>query len=407
MKMFVLVSSLLLSLLTFTSRCQQVDFDKAPAVAWRFKTKNPVFSSPIISDNAVYFGGLDSTVYAVELATGILRWKLKTNGEIRSTLTVEGEKIYLVGGNGVLSCIHKNTGKPIWRKVFDNTALYIAERKYDFADYFTSGALLHRNILFFGSGSGKLFAFHADTGDLLWSYQTSDMVHSTPVALGDKVYFGSFDGHVYALNLQSGTLVWKFRSIGQQYFPKGEMAGFPVIANNSILIGSRDFNLYALDANEGRGNWNKKFDAGWSFSLTPVDTVLYVGTAEDRLMLALDIRNGREIWKTNLKLHIFGRCAVSPTLVYVPTIWGKLFALDRKSGTVKWSFSTDGYLAHHDKYFNPDDTFGSGLYKVVRSSADLVGIEYKMGGIFSAPAISGDYMVITTTEGIVYGLKKN
>ncbi|HWA33822.1 MAG TPA: PQQ-binding-like beta-propeller repeat protein, partial [Cyclobacteriaceae bacterium] len=135
-------------------------------------------------------------------------------------------------------------------------------------------------------------------------------------------------------------------------------------------------------------------------------TVLYVGTAEDRLMLALDARNGRELWKTNLKLHIFGRCAISRSLIYVPTIWGKVFALDRKTGTTRWTFATDGYNANHEKYFNADDTFGAGFFKVVRNSADLIPLEYKMGGIFSAPAVSGDMMVITSTEGTVYGLKK-
>jgi outer membrane protein assembly factor BamB len=385
---------------------QQTDFEKAPAVAWRFKSKNPIFSSPVVSDNAVYFGGLDSTVYALDLATGGLKWKLKTNGEIRSTVTISGDKVFLVGGNGVLSCIDKNTGKPAWRKIFDNTALYISERKYDFADYFTSGALVHNNVVYFGSGTGKMYAFKADNGDPVWTFQTGDIIHNTPVIFRDRLYFGSFDGYVYALNLQTGALAWKFKSVGQQFFPRGEMAGFPVVAANTLYIGGRDFNLYALDPGEGTGNWNRKFDAGWAYALTPADTVLYVGTAEDRLMLALDARNGKELWKTNLKLHIFGRCAVSRSLIYVPTIWGKVFALDRKTGAVRWTFATDGYNANHEKYFNADDSFGAGLFKVVRNSADLIPLEYKMGGIFSAPAVSGDMMVITTTEGIVYGLKK-
>lgn len=403
MKKIILVSFLVVSVFAAHS---QIDFDKTPVVAWRFKSRNPIFSSPVISNGVVYFGGLDSTVYALEVSSGNVKWKLKTNGEIRSTVAIEGDRLFLVGGNGVLSCIDKNTGKPVWRKVFDNNALYIAERKYDFADYFTSGPLVQNNVVYFGSGTGKVYAFRADNGEAVWTYQTGDIVHSTPTTSNDKLFVGSFDGYVYALNLQTGALIWKFKSIGQQFFPKGEMAGSPVVANNSVYIGGRDFNLYALDVNEGRGNWNRKFDAGWAYALTPADTVLYVGTAEDRLMLAFDARNGRELWKTNLKLHIFGKCAISQSLIYVPTIWGKLFALDRKSGQVKWVFATDGNVTHHDRYFNADDTFGKDFFKVVRNSADLIPLEYKMGGIFSAPAIAGDYMIITTTEGIVYGLKK-
>jgi outer membrane protein assembly factor BamB len=99
------------------------DFEKAPVVKWKFSIKQPLFSSPVISEGTVYVAGLDSTLYALELSTGNVKWKLKTNGELRSTVAVDGTKLYLLGGNGVLSCIDKNTGKPIWRSVFDHTAL--------------------------------------------------------------------------------------------------------------------------------------------------------------------------------------------------------------------------------------------------------------------------------------------
>src|SRR5688572_2556382 len=115
--------------LVFMSFCipgrgQVHDFDKLPTVSWRFKINAPIISSPIISDNAVFFAGLDSTVYALDLASGKQSWKLKTNGEIRSTLVVSGDKLFLAGGNGVLSCINKIDGKVVWRNVIDPTAVF-------------------------------------------------------------------------------------------------------------------------------------------------------------------------------------------------------------------------------------------------------------------------------------------
>src|SRR5215204_2501245 len=122
---FILIL-ILVSEFGFSQKIQQPDFEKIPVVQWKFKIKQPVFSSPVISEGTVYVAGLDSILYALELSTGNVKWKLRTNGEIRSTVAVEGTKLYLLGGNGVLSCIDKNTGKPVWRSVFDNTALFLA-----------------------------------------------------------------------------------------------------------------------------------------------------------------------------------------------------------------------------------------------------------------------------------------
>lgn len=382
------------------------DFVKEPTVKWRFKINAPIFSSPIISDGIAYFGGLDSTLYALDAQTGKEKWKVKTNGEIRSTVTIDNDKLYLLGGNGVLSCLDKLSGKIKWAKVVDGNALFLGERRYDFADYFHSSLTVNNGVIYFGNGNNFIRALNAENGDVLWSFKTEDIVHTKPAIYNNKVYAGSFDGYLYALNIKDGSLVWKFKSVGQQYFPKGEMQGFPTIAFGSVYIGSRDFNFYSINAETGQGNWNRKFPKGWAYAATVQDTVLFLGTAEDRLVVAIDARNGQELWKQDLKFHVFGNSAFSTNLLYAPTIWGKLYALDRRTGNVKWTFTTDGYKANHLKYYKPDDSYRDDIYTIFKSSLDLIKAEYSMGGIFSAPAITDDMMIITTTEGIVYGLKR-
>jgi eukaryotic-like serine/threonine-protein kinase len=407
MKIRFIISCLVISITSFGQKQNTNDFDKEPSVAWRFRINQPIFSSPVISDGLVYFGGLDSTIYALELSTGNTKWKLKTNGEIRSSLSVFNDKVYLLGGNGVLSCIDKITGKPAWRTVFDNTALFLGERRYDWADYYHSSPVISNNIIYFGSANGKINAVKAENGEVIWTFNAGEIVHNTPVVYQDKIYFGCFDGHVYALNIHTGALVWKFKSVGQQFFPIGEMQGSPAAGAGSIFIGSRDYNFYALNANGGYSNWNRKFQGGWALSATVKDTVVFVGTSDDRILLALDARDGRELWRANVKFNIFGGCTLSDNTVYVGSIWGKLFGIDRKTGAIKWSFATDGYKANQRKYFKPDDTFRDDIGSILKSPPQWIGAEYKMGGIFSTPAIHGDWLVITTTEGTVYGLKRN
>jgi len=399
---------ILISYQTFGQKSQPAhDFEKMPAVHWRFKIKAPIFSSPVIQDGVVYFGGLDSTLYALELSSGNVKWKLKTNGEIRSTVSIQGNKVYLLGGNGVLSCIDKNSGKPEWRSVFDNTALFLAERKYDFADYYHSSPLIHNNVIYFGSGNGRINAVKTENGEVIWTFKAGDIIHNTPVILQDRIFFGCFDGNVYALNIHTGNLIWKFKSLGQQYFPNGEMQGPPAVGHGSVFIGSRDYNLYALNVHGGYANWNRKFAGGWALSATVNDTVLYVGTSDDRILLALDARHGQELWSTNVKFNIFGGCVFTPGMVYVGSIWGKLFGIDKQAGTIRWAFATDGYTSNRTKYFKPDDTFRDDIGSILRAPVDWIGAEYKMGGIFSTPAISESFLILTSTEGVVYCLKRS
>jgi eukaryotic-like serine/threonine-protein kinase len=380
------------------------DITKQPTVQWRFRIKQPIFSTPVVSDGVAYFGALDSTVYALDIQTGVQKWKLRTNGEIRSNLALVNDKLYLAGGNGVLSCIDKNSGKPAWRVIFDNTALFLAERRYDFADYYHSTPVVHNNVVYLGSSTGQMQAFNAGNGELIWTFKAGDIIHNTPVIAKEKLCFGSYDGNVYALNLHDGSLAWKFKSIGTQYFPKGEFNGSPAFGQNTIFIGGRDYNTYALNANGGYANWNRPFLA-WALSYTVRDTVVYVGTSDDRLLLALDARNGRELWKTNVKFNIFGNCALSPSMVYVGTIWGRVLALDAKTGAVRWTFNTDGFNSNHDKYFNKEDNFRPDIGTILKSPIEWIAAEYKMGGIWSTPVIVGDRMIVTTAEGVVYCLK--
>lgn len=375
-----------------------------PQVQWRFKIKQPIFSSPIASEGVAYFGALDSTVYALDIATGSLKWKLRTNGEIRSNMVLHNNQLFLAGGNGVLSCIDKNSGKALWRVIFDGNALYLAERRYDFADYYHSSPLIANNIIYIGNSSGLMQTFRADNGELLWSFRVGDIIHSTAIIVKEKLCFGSYDGYVYALNVRDGSLAWKFKSVGQQYFPKGEFNTSPATNGNTIFIGSRDFNTYALDVNGGQANWNKVFLA-WAPSYTVRDTVVYVGTSDDRLLLAFDARNGREIWKTNVKFNIFGNSVVTQKSLYVGTIWGRLLAVDPKTGAIQWTFETDGYKANHEKYLKKDDTFRDDIGSILKAPVEWIAAEYKMGGIWSTPLIVDNRIIITTAEGTVYCLK--
>ena len=262
------------------------DLGSTPELAWKYSLTAPVYSSPLIYNNTVYFGCLDSVFYAITLETGRLQWKYKTNGSIRSTAAVHEGRAYFNSGDGKLYCLDL-TGQLIWSFAarFD--------KQYDFADYFQSSPVISGDAIFFGCGDGYIYALNLSDGSLKWEFKTGDVVHATPAIDGNSLYTGSFDGFVYALSVSDGTLLWKFKTAGHRYFPKGEVQGSPVVANGLVIIGARDYNVYALDAEKGYCHWNKAFTRGWVLANSVHDSVLYLAGADERMLAAVDPGTGR------------------------------------------------------------------------------------------------------------------
>lgn len=374
--------------------------DAGPSLAWKFRTGGPVIGSPAVSGERAFVGSLDSTLYALDLATGQVRWARRLGGVIRSTACLHDGRVYVTAGDAVLYALDAASGQIRWR--FRTLGGILGERKYDFADYYHSSPVVSGNWVCFGAGDGRVYAVSADTGQLQWSFQTGDIVHTTPALAGDRLFIGSLDGHLYALDVRTGSLRWKFKSVGHRYFPKGEMQGSPVVGNGLVYIGSRDYNLYALDASHGYGHWTKSFPLGWATALSVRDSVLYVGTSDDKLIAAVDGRTGRELWRTDAGFNIFGGAAFSDDRLYVGTLMGKILGLDRRTGAVRWTRTTVGYEQHKSRYFGADDRFRPDIQTLIRVPEDFLNLYYRVGAIFSAPTLAGARLLAGSADGYIY-----
>jgi outer membrane protein assembly factor BamB len=266
--------------------------------------------------------------------------------------------------------------------------------------------VLYNEILYFGSGDGYFYAVDAKKGKEIWKFKTGNAVHTTPALANGKLFFGSFDGFVYALDLQKGKLVWKFKTVGHKYFPTGDVNGSPTVFKNLVFIGARDYNFYALDQEKGFCHWNKAFFRGWALNSSIDDSVLYIGSADERVLIGADPKTGAEFWKTNMEFLVFGNNAYSETLLYVGTTNGKLQAFSKLTGKYIWSFETETYKKNRQKYFKTDGTYRDDIYSIIKSNEQFLDVEYELGGIFSTPVIHGNYLIFTSTNGKLYCLEK-
>ena len=370
-----------------------------PGLIWKQTFSAPINSSPVVDGDLLFFGGFDSSFYSLQLSDGTELWHYKTGGEIRSTPAIFDTTVIFSSGDGSVYCLAKRSGALCWKFATKG------ERKQDFADYYQSSPVISGGNLFFGSGDGNIYAIKPTDGSLIWQFATGGVVHATPAVDDDELFVGSFDGHFYALSVESGALLWKFKSVGQEWFPRGDFQGSPTAGGGVVVVGARDYNLYVLDGARGFCRWNKRFARGWALANKIVDSVLYTGTSDDRLLIAMELASGRELWRTNLHFNIFGGLAIDGGIGYVGTLLGKLYAVDLKSGAERWAFATDGYNANHLKYFKADDSFRDDIFEIVKSDEAFIDVEHEIGAIFSTPALAGDRLVFTSTDGSVYCLK--
>jgi len=396
---------LVFSVFVLAATHAQPDFKTIPQDAWKFRTGQPVYSSPNIMEKTVYVGSCDSNLYALDLETGNLLWKFRTRGEIRSAVAIHDKRLYLLSGDGLVYCLQKENGKLLW------TFRTKGEKKYplfSFADYYYSTPVYENGMIYFGSGDQNIYALNASTGKQVWKFKTGSVVHTTAAVSNGKIYIGSFDGYFYCLNSANGKLTWKFKTVGQTYFPKGEINGSANPFGNKIYFGARDFNFYALDTAKGFCHWNLRFQRGWAVT-KPVfkDSILFLGTSDDHAMLAIDPLNGNIIWKADLKYNIFGDPAFSDSMLYVGTLMGKLFGIDRKTGRILWSYNSFAYGQNHLNYFKEDDSNRDDLFGgILKKNDDFLDLYTNMGAIFSTPAISNEYLVFTSLDGTVYCMKR-
>jgi outer membrane protein assembly factor BamB len=376
------------------------NFEILPTLKWTFCSNSPFYASPVINENSVYIGGLDSILHVLDLNTGNEKWSFRTNGEIRSNVCLAKRLLYLNGGDGVIYALNSVSGKLLW------TFKTEGERKYDFADYFHSTPVLNGGVLYFGSGDGNFYAISAGNGMLKWKFKTGDVVHVTAAISGDKIFFGSFDGYVYALNLADGALIWKFKTVGHRYFPKGEVQGSPVVYGGLVYTGARDYNIYSIDQEKGFCHWNKAFSNGWGLANNIHDSVLYIGSADERRLISVNPLTGKENWNKPMEFLVFGNNAYSDSMLYVGTTIGKLHGISLKTGQKIWSYNTDTYLAFRSKYFKPDDSYRDDIYSIIKSNEQFLEVEEELGGIFSTPCITENLIIFSSANGKVYGLKR-
>jgi outer membrane protein assembly factor BamB len=173
-----------------------------------------------------------------------------------------------------------------------------------------------------------------------------------------------------------------------------------------VFVGARDYNVYAIDQEKGYAHWNKAFSRGWGLSMSVHDSVLYIGSSDERVHIAADPASGAERWRKTMEFLTFGNDAFADTVLYVGTTNGRLHALSLRSGATLWRFTTESYQERRSRYFKADDSYRDDIYSIITSNEQFLEVEVELGGIFSTPWVAGDALLVSSSNGTLYCLAR-
>ena len=218
---------------------------EGPPLAWKTTGAGRGYSSLAVADNRLYTMGLRGDrefIVAFDVATGKEIWA-KPHGAAfrndrgdgpRGTPTVEGERLYALGGNGDLSCLETRTGRSVWTMNVlskfggSNITWGISESPLVVGDKLLVNA---------GGENASIDALNKRDGSLIWKSQSDRAGYSSgiPVTVGGKtqaVFFTSTRG--LGLDLETGALLWEYPRAANNV----ANAATPVARGNRVFITS-------------------------------------------------------------------------------------------------------------------------------------------------------------------------
>jgi outer membrane protein assembly factor BamB len=182
------------------------------ALKWSFATGDVVHASPAVVDGTVYVGSWDRNVYAIDAANGKERWRYTTGNDtviynqigIASSAAVANGMVYVGGRDGKFHVVDAKTGA--MKFVHNNNGGW------------TIGSPAVKNgVVYFSTSDGTRFkGLDAKTGATKLDLRSMAISFSSPAIAGDVAFYGTSDGYLNAVDLKAGTFLARFQTDGSK-----------------------------------------------------------------------------------------------------------------------------------------------------------------------------------------------
>lgn len=279
-----------------------------------------------------------------------------------------------------------------------------------------SSPALVDNRIFIGSDAGTFFALNAQTGAVLWTFETGRHplgkgILSSPIVYRDTVFFGAYDGDVYALDTRTGTLKWRYRDadwIGSSPALAPDR-GLVFIGLEFGLMGKRG-GIAALDMHTGKCCWQDFSPALTHASPCYIPELdIVVCGSNNGIVYAHNAQTGARLWQ----YQTGGDIKMAPAydreynLILVASMDSNVYALTPK-GELRFLIQTKGGLYCTPLIHEGHCYVGSldkKVYAISLANGKAVGTYATRGRIFSSASYGLSSLWIGSNDGALYELE--
>ena len=332
-----------------------------------------------------------------------LRWRDENQVEVSSLFTLEDFNLSLTSDTPP----PRQRYRELWRTEVPGAAPFNVVPK--------SAPVLSGNRLYRGSDAGKMHAFDADTGTLVWEYHVKAAgrkgIMSIPALHEGRVYFGAFNGAIYCLDAVDGREIWS-HSYGEWVgsspivVPRHRLVYFGIEYARPWAQGS----IGAFDLDTGARVWEhliRGLQHGSPAYWQGGDLVLW-GTA-DYDMAALDARTGNIVWTFQTRRSVKYAAAIDEqrSLVAFASFDTSIYVLDLRTGEKLGEWQTDEICYTTPLIVGNRLFCGSGdkhLYVIDLEQMKLVEKIDMSARVYCSPRLIAGRVVVGTCGGTVLEL---
>ena len=307
---------------------------EGPKQVWSFNNAGSGYAGFAIAKDSLFTMGLRDGMeflIAVDASTGKELWSSSAGQKYpngwgdgpRMTPTVDGDRVFAIGGQGLLICVEAKNGKLIWSK---NLVTDLGGQLQDWG--YTESPLVVGDIVICtpGGPQGTLAGLDKSSGAVRWrtSGLTDKAQYSSPILIqheGQPQVVQLVMNRFFGVSPKDGSVLWK------KDFP-GRVAVIPTpIYEDGIVYVTAGYGVGCEAVRLGTNNsiaplYSNKVMKNHHGGVVCVDGYLY-GHSDGAGWVCQELKTGKEIWSHKG----FGKGSVT----YAD---GKLICLDERNGDV-------------------------------------------------------------------------
>lgn len=263
---------------------------------------------PVMSGDTIYAASANGVVVSLERERGKRLWKADLDMALSGGVGLYRDALFLGNSEGYVLKLNAGSGEVLWSTQLRGEVL--------------SPPQGNGEVVIAQTYDGRLQGLDFDTGELLWTFDSNVPVltirgTSGPIMSGDRVFTGFANGRVLAFEAQTGAIVWEIRvaiSQGRSEIERiVDVDGTMELVGNELFAASYQGRLVAIDVANGRKIWQE-----------PVSSVSGVSqgfgniyVADDDGTLLAFLRNGQGIRWSQGALGYRGLSRPTPVSSYV------------------------------------------------------------------------------------------